>query len=288
MNIIEVYKKYPTQIECLKYLEKVRWNNEPKCPYCGSKNSTPAKNENRHHCNNCNTSYSVTVATIFHDTKIDLQKWFLAISLVLNAKKGLSARQLARDIEVNKNTAWYMLMRIRKAMTQDFQMLEGIVEADETYIGGKDKNKHNSNKTGGTQGRSTKEKEIVVGTLERGGKIKAKTVKDASGKSLKTFIRTNVKENSEIMTDEWRGYRGISIKYNHNIIAHNANEYVRGIVHTNTIEGFWSLLKRGIVGQYHKVSKKHLNSYMDEFCFRYNNRKNDDIFALTLKNALGV
>jgi len=139
MNIIEVYRKFPTHADCLFHLEKARWNHVPVCPYCGSKNSTPMLNELRHHCNACNTSYSVTVGAIFHKTKVDLQKWFLAISLILNAKKGISARQLGRDLEVNKNTAWYMEMRIRKAMTQitDLTMLEGIVEMYETYVGGK-------------------------------------------------------------------------------------------------------------------------------------------------------
>src|SRR6267154_914959 len=134
MNIIQIYKKFPTQADCIKHLELVRWNNEPVCPYCKSQRQTPAPKEQRYHCNNCNMSYSVTVNTIFHKTKVDLQKWFLAISLVLNAKKGISARQLARDIEVTKDTAWYMIMRIRKAFLEQGNMLGGIIEADETYI----------------------------------------------------------------------------------------------------------------------------------------------------------
>src|ERR1035437_7823498 len=123
MNIIQIYKIFPTQQDCIKHLEQVRWNGIPNCPYCKSLNSTPYKDERRYHCNNCNTSYSVTVGTIFHKTKIDLQKWFLAVSLVLNAKKGISSRQLSRDLEVNKNTGWYLLMRIRKAMLQDAKLL---------------------------------------------------------------------------------------------------------------------------------------------------------------------
>ncbi len=156
MNIIQVYKQFPTQQDCLTYLEKVRWNNEPKCPYCRSSNHSPMKKENRYHCNNCNTSYSVTVGTIFHKTKMDLQKWFLGISLMLNAKKGISARQLARDLEVNKNTAWYMAMRIRKAMVENHELLDGIIEVDETYIGGKPR-KGNGTKSGGgnKRGRGT-------------------------------------------------------------------------------------------------------------------------------------
>ena len=143
MNIIQIYKQYPTQKDCLKHLESVRWQEGIVCPYCGSKRITPMIKENRHHCNVCKTSFSVTVRTIFHKTKLDLQKWFLTISLVLNAKKGISARQLARDIEVNKNTAWFVLMRVRKAMREYGDLLEGIIEADKSYIGGKNRNKHN-------------------------------------------------------------------------------------------------------------------------------------------------
>lgn len=140
MNIIEIYEKFPTQIDCINHLEKVRWSEKPFCPYCKSTKATKFKTENRYHCNTCNTSFSVTVGTIFHNTKLDLQKWFLAISLILNAIKGISARQLSRDIKVNKNTAWYMIMRIRRAFTEYGDLLKGIVEIDETYIVGKNKN----------------------------------------------------------------------------------------------------------------------------------------------------
>ncbi len=162
MDIVKIYKLFPTQKECMIYLEKVLWNNEPTCPYCKSKNTTPMPKEHRYHCNNCNTSYSVTVGTIFHKTKLDLQKWFLGISLVLNAKKGISARQLARDLDVNKNTAWYMGMRIRRAMIENLEFMSGLVEIDETYVGGKPRK-------GGepfNRGRRTKETP-VVGMVER-------------------------------------------------------------------------------------------------------------------------
>ena len=137
MNIIQVFNRFKTQQDCIAYLEKVRWNDEPTCPYCGSKNDTPLPKEQRHHCNNCNTSYSVTVGTIFHRTHLPLQKWFLALSLILNAKKGIAARQLARDLEVHRNTAWRISMKIREAMTQRVQreLLTGVVEMDETFIG---------------------------------------------------------------------------------------------------------------------------------------------------------
>lgn len=197
MNIIQIYKQFPTENACIDHLEKVRWNGTPKCPYCGSTNSTPSKSERRHHCNACNTTYSVTVGTIFHRTHVDLQKWFLAIALILNAKKGMSARQLARDIEVHRNTAWSMGMRIRKAMTEDRQLLEGVVEMDECYIGGKPRKG------------SIQWKIPVVGIVERGGRVKAKAARDKvlTAKKLASMVREKVDiKNATVMTDEYRGY----------------------------------------------------------------------------------
>lgn len=169
MNIVQVYRQFSKPEDCIKHLEDVRWHGKPVCPYCQSVNQTAMTKEARYHCNICNTSYSVTVNTIFHKTKIDLQKWFLAVSLVLNAKKGISARQLARDIKVNKNTGWFMLMRIRGAMIEQCDLLRGIVEADEAYIEGKEKNKHKNKRGGGMQGRSIAPKVLVAEALERDG-----------------------------------------------------------------------------------------------------------------------
>lgn len=288
MNIIQVYKQFPTQADCIKHLEKVRWHNEPVCPYCNSKNQTPLPKEQRYHCNNCNTTFSVTVQTIFHKTKCDLQKWFLAISLTLNAKKGISARQLARDIEVTKDTAWYMLMRIRKAFVEYGEMLEGIIECDETFIGGKNKNRHANKKKEGGQGGA--DKIVVAGTLQRDGKVKAQKVKDRSAKSLHAVVKQNVAKGSQLMTDEWKSYNGLCLLYGHQVVNHAMSEYVNGACHTNTLEGFWSLLKRGVIGQYHYVTAKHLNKYIDEFCYRYNNRKANanDVFAEILQKGLSV
>jgi transposase-like protein len=286
MNLIQIYKKFPTSLDCIKHLENVRWKGKPTCPYCKSTNQSPLKNTNRYHCNTCNTSFSVTVGTIFHKTKCDLQKWFLAITLVLNAKKGISARQLARDIEVTKDTAWFMLMRIRKAFAEYGDLLTGIVEADETYIGGKNKNRHFDKKVPHAQGRNSKDKVTVFGMVERGGKVKAQTVKDAKKNTLQRIVKRSVEKGANLMTDEWRSYRGLSTKYIHSIVCHNRGQYVDGVKHTNTIESFWSLLKRGIIGQYHYVTERYLNQYINEFCFRYNNRGNSLMFDLTLEKAV--
>jgi len=290
MNIVQVYRQFPSQKDCIIHLEKVKWGEKPICPYCKSERNTPCKGEQRYHCNSCNTTFSVTVQTIFHKTKIDLQRWFVAISLVLNAKKGISARQLARDIDVNKNTAWYMLMRIRRAMIEHGNLLQGIVEVDETYVGGKYKNKHNDKKPkgGGGQGRNTTDKTAVFGVLERNGKVKAQIVKDVTKGTLQRLIHAYVEKGSQVMSDEWRSYNGLSAKFKHDIVSHGAGQYVNGTAHTNTLEGFWSLLKRGIVGQYHQVSKKHLNKYINEFCFRYNYRDNESVFELLLAKSVSI
>jgi len=283
MNIIEIYKRFPDHNACLAHLERVRWKEKPHCPYCQSTNSTPMKKEHRHHCNTCNTSYSVTVGSIFHKTHLDLQVWFLGISLILNAKKGISARQLARHLDVNKNTAWYLEMRVRRAMVEDRDLLEGIVEIDETYIGGKPRR-------GGpprTRGRGTK-KIAVVGMAERGGKVRAKVQKKLDAKHLSRLVRENVKfEVSTVITDEWAGYIHLKSFTDHRVVNHKI-WYVNGDVHTNTVESFWSLLKRAIIGQYHKISVRYLPAYINEFCYRQNHRKAENLFLITLQKALGV
>lgn len=288
MNIVQIYKDFPTQQNCIEHLEKVRWNNKPSCPYCKSLKQTKMPKENRYHCNTCNTSYSVMVGTIFENTKLDFQKWFLAISLVLNDKKGVSSRALARHVHVNKNTGLFIQQRLRRAMIEYGGLLEGIIEVDETLIGGKNKNRHNDKKIEGGQGGHSEDKTAVFGMLERGGKIRAMKVKNRQGKTLKPIINKYVSKEATIMTDEHTGYSGLSKLFKHKSVNHGAGRYVIGEAHTNTIENFWSLLKRGIIGQYHHITAKYLNEYVAEFCFRYSNRNNPKIFELTLQKALGV
>jgi len=288
MDIISVYKTFPTQKSCIKHLEKIKWKSKPTCPYCKSNNHIPIKNTYRYHCNTCNTSYSVTVGTIFHNTKLDLQKWFMAISMILNAKKGIAARQLGRDIQVTKDTAWYMGMRIRKAMYNDSELLKGIVEMDETYVGGKprksnDKDKKDKNK----RGRGTK-KIPVVGMVERDGDIRAFVSKKINADKLSQLVRKNINTKKSILVnDEFKGYYRM-----HKILPHvsvdHSKAYAIGKIHTNTMESFWSLLKRGIIGQYHKVSERYLPLYIKEFSYRFNGRNeiNDVFFSSTLNKAV--
>lgn len=290
MNIIQIFKQFPTQESCIQHLEQARWKSRPACPYCKSQNTKAYKKELRHYCNNCKTSFSVTVGTIFHRTHLPLQKWFLAISLILNAKKGLSALQLSRNIEVNKNTAWRITMQIRRAMRQQAgrDLLTGIIEMDETYIGGKPR-KGSGGGGASKRGRGT-DKTPVIGAIERGGNVSAKATRKGKLKSrhLKAFVREWVDiSTGELITDEYRGYMGMSRVLPHSVIKHQ-DWYVDGDLHTNTIEGFWALLKRGMFGQFHSASKKHLQRYVDEFCYRYNNRDNDSLFEQTVNIGLGV
>lgn len=296
MNIVQVYRRFPTQESCLEYLEQARWPNHVICTYCASARvyRHAERYKVRWQCSNCKKSFSVTVGTIFHNTHVDLQKWFLLITLMLNAKKGLSAYQAARDIELRRATVWSMMHRVRKAMQDDGELLKGIVEMDETYIGGKPRrgNKRDDDIDGGnksSRGRGTK-KIPVVGMVSRLGKVKAKMVSkfELKAKDLRALIRQGIDtDNAVLITDEYRGYAGINPILPHTRINHS-KRYVCGMIHTNTIESFWAIVKRGIVGQYHKVSAKYLDSYLNEFCFRYNLRfaSPEFIFGKTAKGML--
>lgn len=296
MNIIQIFKQFPTQKSCIKHLEKIRWGKTPVCVYCGSTNTNPLNQEGRfrHYCNGCCKAFNVTVGTIFHGTHVPLQKWFLLISLMQNAKKGLSACQAARDIEMNRPTVWSMMHRIRRAMGSDNSLLSGIIEMDETYVGVKPrkdnkKDDDDENNTSNPRGRGTK-KAAVVGMVERGGNVKAKSVakRELNFLDFLKMIRKNINvAESLLVTDEYKAYNKMGSKIPHYSVNHS-KEYVKGDIHTNTIESFWAILKRGIMGQFHWVSKKHLNAYIDEFCYRYNAREIDNsvVFTMTLGNML--
>lgn len=293
MNLIEVFTKFKTQKDCILHLESVRWKDVATCPYCKSEKSHKNNDENRHYCHNCKTSYCVTVGTIFHNTKLPLQKWFLAITLMINAKKGISSRQLARDIEVTKDTAWRMQMQIRKAMIETPSLMTGVVEMDETYIGARKIRKESKDKDEdgnypkNPRGRGTKNKTPVVGAVERGGKVFAKMQSNLKFADLKKTAQELIDfDKATLMTDDYMGYSPFRHFMKHEVVNHSHKEYARGQSHTNTIEGFWSLLKRGIVGQYHYLSDKHLNKYILEFCFKYNNRENKNVFGDLLLSAV--
>lgn len=288
MEILEVVKKFSTQESCVAYLEEIKWDNKPICPYCGSAKSTKRKDPLRHKCNKCNRSFSVLIGTILESTKLPLPKWFVAMCLILNAKKGISSLQLARDIGVNKNTAWYMQKRIRQAMSEDDTLLQGIIEADESYVGGSLVNKHEKIKQEKQYHRTGMEhKTPVLGMLERKGKIIVKVLDKAWGNEIKPIMKKLIDPKSELVTDGFGGYKDLGEYFEKHIILNRTKKIRRiGKYHTNTIEGFWSMFKRAIIGQYHKITTKHLQEYINEMTFKYNYRNNDKAFNILINRCL--
>jgi len=275
-SIIELLKAFPDEQSCIEHLEILRWNGYPVSPFDPSSKVYKCKGI-KYKCKNTGKYFNVKTDTLFDNTKIPLPKWFLAIWLVTSHKKGISSMQLARDLDVTQKTSWFMLHRIRKCFgIENNNDLDNNVEVDETYVGGKNKNRHKNKKVEGSQGRSAKDKAPVVGMVERGGKLNARKVENVKKKTLTREVVQCVKKSANLYTDEWVGYNGVAKLYKHAMVNHGAGEYVNGDAHTNTLEGFWSLLKRGIVGIYHFVSRKHLQNYVDEFVFRYNTRGNTE------------
>ena len=295
MNLIEVMERFPDQESCIEHLERIRWGDKPVCPHCGcvevkQKNEDGVGRVGRYNCTACKASFKVTQGTMFHGTKIPLQKWFLAISLILNAKKSLSSCQLSRDLALNQKTAWYMQARIRAEMANKTNpiVLQGIIEADETYIGGKPRKENKKeDREPAKRGRGTS-KTAVIGAVERGGQVVAEVAKGLTGRDIMRFIQrvVNVKE-SELMTDEYHAYNALSNQLKHHVINHQ-EQYVDGDKHTNTIEGFWSLLKRAWYGQHHHYSVGYTPLYVAERCYVYNNRNLETIFWKFLKESMRV
>lgn len=290
MTIHEIYKNFPEQKDCLAHLEYLRWKNEPACVNCGSTNVTKFKNELRWHCNDENKSYSVLKDTIFEGTRLPLQKWFYAIHLMLSAKKGLSAMQLARNLDVSWNTAWYASMRIRCAMQDQSYILEGIIESDSTYVGGKPRKTNKAaDRVKNKRGKGTK-KEQIIGFIEKkvGGKVIVKHVqKDVETLELLNLLKKNIKTDSSIlMTDEGKEYTKEFDKIIQRYMVKHKKEFSNNGINTNTIESFWAIIKRGITGQYHHLSKKYLPFYISEFAYRYNNRNNKKMFNELLDAAV--
>ena len=291
MDLFTIFEDFPTHEACLSHLEKIRWQGTPKCPYCESK-KVGRKKENdkvgRWNCYGCKSSFNVLSKTIFQGTKIPLQKWFVAISLILNAKKSLSSHQLSRDLKLNQKSAWFLQTRIRSEMACKQEIrLEGIVEADETYIGGKPRKANKKeDREPAKRGRGTS-KMAVLGAVERGGQVVAQLADNVSGHEIMKFIRKTVNAAaSELITDEYPPYNAVNYIMPHSVINH-LEQYADGDTHTNTIEGFWSLLKRAWYGSHHRYQRQYAGLYIAESCYKYNYRKNKTPVNTFLRGCFG-
>jgi transposase-like protein len=282
MTLVDVMNLFDSDEKCRELLNRLRWPNGPECPRCHGKVAELATAKQLFYCKDCDYQFTVTAGTIFNDSHLPLIKWFIATLLICESRKGHSALQMKRELGISYKTAWYLCHRIRSAMVQaEMPMLDGVVEMDETYVGGR--------KLGQGQKYAKNAKEVVVGIRQRGGDLRFFHAADAKSGTLARFIQENLSEDVEVLiTDELRAYRKAAGKVRHETVNHSAGEYVRlgTDIHTNTIESSFSLLKRGIIGTWHKISAKHLAAYLDEMCFRFNRRKSHTLFLDTLRHMV--
>jgi transposase-like protein len=276
VNLVSLVERFGSEDRCHAHLEELRWPNGVRCPRCEGKTISRIHKRRQFDCDSCRYQFSVRVGTLFEKSHLPLWKWFLAVYLMCESKKGISSKQLERTLGVSYKTAWYLTHRIRDAMGDDDQpLLDGIVEIDETLVGGK--------RVGHGSGYRDN-KAVVIGAVQRGGEIRLKVLPNTRRGNIHGFINQTVSgEATAIYTDELASYKGIGDHdTRHETVTHSADEWVRGDVHTNTAESVWSLFKRSIVGSYHQLSLKHLPAYLDEIEFRFNNRDNPFLFRDTL------
>lgn len=275
-NLMQMIEAFPDEQAAIDHLTAIRWKDGAYCPHCGSTKVYHFSDNKNHKCGDCRKRFSIKVGTIFEDSKLPLRKWFMAIWLITAHKKGIASTQLATDIGVTQKSAWFMLHRLRHAaQTPSFnQPLKDEVEVDETFIGGKEKNKHASQRTGGKQGGAGKI--AVLGMLQRNGELRTGVTPSLSSLNVQSAIRENVEAGSLILTDEHRSFQGLGRDYIHQTVNHSAGEYVRKFyIHTNGIESVWALFKRQVIGTHHYLSSKHISRYLGEMTWRFNLREMD-------------
>lgn len=272
-SLFDLMEAFPDEQACVDHLRAIRWRDGEFCPHCGANKIYHFSDKRTFKCGECRQRFSIKVGTIFEDTKLPLRKWFMAIWMITNHPKGIASTTLAKDLRITQKSAWFVLHRLRHAArTPSFnEPLKGKVEADTTFIGGKEKNKHQSKRKPGSQGGANKE--IVLGIVERDGELRAKHLPNRKARTIQDEVRGNVAKGSNLVTDEDVAFVGLEGHVNHQSVNHSKGEYVRHYIqHTNTIESVWALLKRQIVGIHHWVSPKHLQRYVDEMTWRFNRR----------------
>lgn len=287
MNIFDINKKFRTEKDALIYLERLRWKGHITCPFCGSDDVWVNKKELRYYCYAENRSFSVLARTIFEETRLDIRKWFQAVALMLNAKKGISAMQVSRDLGVSYKTAWYCLMRIRCAFAGQEELLHGIVEADVAFLGGKPRKKNLFKLRHHKPGKRSPKAKIVAG-VERGkkGRVFVKMIPDTTSETLMKVMKKNIgKQTAILITDNDRAFQKLDQEFNRLFVTHS-KEFSKAGVSINKVEGFFSLMKRGLIGQYHKLSAKYLPFYLAEFTYRYNQSLNKKAFQKAIELAI--
>jgi transposase-like protein len=280
ISLYGFFKKFPDEEAARVYFESRRWVNGRYCPHCSSVDTVEVKNHKPmpYRCKDCRSHFSVRTDSVLEESRLPLQKWLMAMYMMTTARKGIPSTQMARELGITQKSAWFLAQRIREGFFAKMAgangngggSLEGEVEADETYIGGKEMNKHASKKL--HAGRGTVGKTIVAGIKQRNGRVVATIVPNTSAKTLQRFIAINVLPGTTVYTDEHSSYVGMA-PYTHRTVHHSAKQYVDGMAHTNSIESFWALLKRGHYGIFHYMSVKHLHRYVNEFSFRHNTAK---------------